>query len=84
MLSFNKLLVLVAVIGAVIVAYRVIGVMKRQRDEIERLRRQEVAQNQTRPKADPSQGAEDMRRCPTCKAFVAAGSRCGRANCPMG
>ena len=84
MLSFNKLLVLVAVILAVIVAYRVIGAMKRQRDEIERLRRQEVAQNKTRPKAGPSQGAEDMRRCPACNSFVVAGSRCGRADCPMG
>jgi len=68
-----KLVVLAAVIGAVIFAYRIID------------RRIKVGGNaRTRGKSRPADDPQLMARCTTCKTYVPTegASRCERADCP--
>jgi len=84
-LSFQKLIVLVVVIGGVIAAFRLISVLKRQQE----LARKEGQQRQPRRPAwgrrQKDQGQiEDMAACGRCGAYIAAeGGGCGRRDCPF-
>jgi uncharacterized protein len=84
MLSFPKLVVLVAVIAIIWFGFRWF-------ERWERERRQAAERTQSRlggggSRQGPIGGsvAEDMKACPVCGTFVAATARsCGRANCPF-
>ena len=93
--SFQKLLVLAGIIGAVWYAYKLVGRMQAARDTQQgRVRRgggftdglkrwsERVRGGAGEPKA--SQGAEEMVACKVCGTYVSArGARaCGRPDCP--
>jgi hypothetical protein len=76
MFSISKLLTLVAIIGAVFTAFRLIGKMKEARDRAEK----------HRPKSARSAQVEDLVRCKRCDRYVAPGATpdCGHgARCPQ-
>jgi len=82
MLSFPKLVVLVAVIAIIWFGFRWF-------ERWERERRQAAERTQSRlggGRKGPVGGnvAEDMKACPVCGTYVATTARsCGRANCPF-
>ncbi|MBV8537365.1 MAG: hypothetical protein JO128_17330 [Alphaproteobacteria bacterium] len=80
MLSFPKLVVLVAVVAIIWFGFRWF-------ERWERERRQAAERTQSRLGGRPAAtdgGAEDMKACAVCGTFVAATARaCGRANCPL-
>ncbi|MBC6404215.1 MAG: hypothetical protein GDA41_00535 [Rhodospirillales bacterium] len=84
-ISFPKFLVLGLVIVGIIVAFRLISVMKRQQEIARRNQRERARQ---RPQHDPRPGQrqiEDMAACARCGAYIAAeAGGCGRKDCPFG
>ncbi|HET8728228.1 MAG TPA: hypothetical protein VFO41_12010 [Alphaproteobacteria bacterium] len=76
MLSLQKLLLLVAVIGLVWYGFKMIG-------RFQALREREAERNEAR-QSRRSLPAEDMVLCGTCKTYVtpASGNGCRRADCP--
>jgi hypothetical protein len=77
--SLSKLLVLVAIISAIVFAYRLLGHLERNRREAER---REKEQGRMQPKQ--TRNVADMVKCKVCGTFTAAGSKsCGKAGCPF-
>jgi hypothetical protein len=77
--SPTKLLVLVAIISALVFAYRLLGHLERNRREVER---REKEQGRVQPKQ--SRKVADMVKCKVCGIFTASGSKsCGKAGCPF-
>lgn len=82
MLSFPKLVVLVAVIAVIWFGFRWL-------ERIERARRRAAERAQARlgrSRPGPIGGGEtqEMKACPVCGTYVAAtAGACGRANCPF-
>ena len=77
--SPTKLLVLVAIISALVFAYRFLGYLERTRRETQQ---REKEQRRTQPK--PARQVADMVKCKVCGTFTAAGSKsCGKAGCPF-
>ena len=82
MLSFPKLIVLVAVIAVIWFGFRWL-------ERVERARRRAAERAQARLGRDrlgPIGGAEtqEMKACPVCGTYVAATARaCGRPKCPF-
>ena len=74
--GFSKLLILVAVIALVWIAFRVIG-------RLDQARKQQARAPQPR-RSQARRGVEDTVKCKVCGAYVAArgASPCGRADCP--
>lgn len=99
MFSFGKLVVLVAVITAVFLAFRAAERLgaSRARDE-DRLEKARARRRRVRGQDAGGQGAgtsvgahgaagtSEMARCPACNAYVSvdATTGCGRADCPVG
>ncbi len=82
--SLQKLLVLLMVVGAVWYGFRFVTRLQQARDSEGKSRAR--VKGGKPPASEPSASAEvqDMVRCPTCDAFVAARSTapCGRDDCP--
>lgn len=77
--SPTKLLVLVAIISALVFAYRFVGYLERNRRDAQR---REKERGRTQPKA--SRQVADLVKCKVCGTFTAAGSKsCGKAGCPF-
>jgi uncharacterized protein len=81
-LSFGKLLVLVAIIAAVLFGFAYAGRLKKQRDELakikSRLARQEQATMAAGQRTTRTTAAE-LTACPKCGAYAdLATHRCGR------
>ncbi len=87
--SLQKLLVLVAVIGAVWYGFKLIGRLQEQRKADTRLRARAARAARAasraagRGAAEPT-GVEELVQCPVCQAYVQARApdNCGRADCP--
>jgi uncharacterized protein len=81
MFSLSKLLVLLAVIGAVWYGFKYLSRTQYQR-EVRAATRDRLDRGKRRGGAEPE--ASDMDACPTCKAYVPAkgASNCGRPDCP--
>lgn len=82
-LSFGKLLVLVAVIAAVVFGFAYAGRLKKQRDEMAkikaRLAKQEQAQAMAAGRRATRAAAADLQACPKCGAYADLTThRCGR------
>jgi len=74
--SFSKILVLIAIIALVWVAFRVVG-------RLDQARKQQA--RTPRPSGSESRrGVEEMVECKRCGTYVPArgASSCGRADCP--
>ncbi len=89
MLSFSKILLLVAVIAAVWFGWRWIARVDAQRRAA--LNRRPAPSSKADPgrtaaAPPPRMEAEDMEKCPECGAYVAPRSAvsCGRPGCPYG
>jgi hypothetical protein len=86
MLSFPKLLVLVAVVAIIWFGFRWFERWERERRQgpgstAQLGRNRSSAQP---PERDRERAAEEMTACPICGTYVAAGARsCGRTNCPF-
>ena len=84
MFSFQKLLILLLIVGVVWYGFKFVTRLQQARDS-EGKPRSRVRGGKP-PASEPSASAEveDMVRCPTCGAFVAArsASPCGRDDCP--
>ncbi|MEZ5669784.1 MAG: hypothetical protein R3F55_20570 [Alphaproteobacteria bacterium] len=74
MLSFGKILIIVAVVVGVMVAYRVMSVAKKASAERAR------APGPRRDGRVDAKAAE-LRNCPACGTYTDA--RCNRPNCPL-
>jgi uncharacterized protein len=86
-ISFQKLLVLVAVIAVVWYGFKFIGRLQDRREADRELRASGAGQPKTRGRGaerSAAPEAEDMVECPVCQAYVPArgASRCERADCP--
>ena len=80
MLSFPKLVILVAVIAIIWFGFRWFERWEKERRAAERSAAQ-LGRDRGRGTADRQ--AEDMTACPVCGTYVSAAARaCGRANCP--
>jgi uncharacterized protein len=81
--SLQKLLVLAAIIGAVWYGFKFMGRIDKQRGADAKASLK--AGGGRRRAAPPDDGVEEMVRCETCGAFVAAASAasCGREDCPF-
>jgi uncharacterized protein len=82
--SLQKLLLLLLIVGAVWYGFKFVNRLQQARDS-EGKSRSRVRGGKP-PASEPSAATEveDMVRCPTCDAFVAARStsHCGRNDCP--
>jgi uncharacterized protein len=88
--SLTKLLVLLAVIGAVWYGFKMIGRLDSARKAEARVRARQSEEKATAKRGhgaapgarEPE--AEEMVQCPACKAYVAAHAtkNCGRPDCP--
>lgn len=80
--SLQKLLVLVAIIGAVWYGFKLVSRMQAAR-EANGAVADKTSKRRKAPKPDPAE-PEDMVQCSVCQAFVAVrgASPCGRADCP--
>jgi hypothetical protein len=77
--SLSKLLVLVAIISAIWLAFRLIGQIERNRREAARREKELGAVNRTQARQ-----VDDMVECAVCGTFTARGSKsCGKAGCPF-
>ncbi len=85
-ISIQKLLVLIAVIGAIIVAFRLISTVKRQQELARRnqdARNAARAERQAEPAPSDRAQIQDMAACGRCGAYIAAeAGGCGRRDCP--
>lgn len=88
--SLTKLLVLLAIVGAVWYGFKMVGRLDAARKAEAKLRErttrsgsetEKPAAREARPR-DP--GAEEMVQCPACRAYVPAANtrNCGRPDCP--
>ena len=82
--SLYKLLVLLLVVGAVWYGFKFISRLQQARDSEGKPRSRVRGRKPRASEPSASVEAEDMVRCPTCDAFVAARSTspCGRNDCP--
>ena len=82
--SLYKLLVLLLVVGAVWYGFKFISRLQQARDSEGKPRSRVRGRKPRASEPSASVEAEDMVRCPTCDAFVAARSTspCGRDDCP--
>jgi uncharacterized protein len=85
--SLQKLLVLVAIVGAVWYGFKLVSRLQEARrlEEAARAGKQRRAARRGAEGAGaPAEGAEDMVQCPVCRIFVAAqaAANCGRPDCP--
>ncbi len=76
--SFSKLLVLVVIVAAVWIGFRLIGRLDQARKQ--EARRQAPGSRKEKPRVD----VEETVKCGVCGAYVAArgASSCGRPDCP--
>lgn len=80
MLSFPKIIVLVAVVAIIWFGFRWFERWEKERRAAERPPGQLDRERRT----TANRPAEDMVACPICGTYVAAAARsCGRANCPF-
>ena len=82
--SFQKLLVLAAIVAAIWYGFRWVGRLQKMRDAEQKLRRQEARGAARGASAKQEPPAEDMVQCPRCQAYLPATRplACGRADCP--
>lgn len=76
-LSLGKFLVLAAAIGLVLFLFGYAGRLKRQRDELERVRarlRAEQRMAASQPAAAAGNKAEDLMQCARCGSYVVRGT----------
>jgi uncharacterized protein len=82
--SLQKLLLLLLIVGAVWYGFKFVNRLQQARDSEGKSRSR--VRGSKPPASEPSAATEveDMVRCPTCDAFVAARStsHCGRSDCP--
>jgi len=81
-LSFGKLILLGVIIVVVWSAFK----YAQRIEAVRRAVRREMAARRERQARGPSVPAEDLVKCKSCGAYVAARSTaaCGRADCPWG
>lgn len=81
-LSFGKLLVLVAVLAAVVFGFAYAGRLKKQRDELAKIKQRLAKQEQASMAAGhrtTRAAAAELTACPKCGAYAdLATHRCGR------
>jgi membrane protein implicated in regulation of membrane protease activity len=75
--SLQKLIVLALVVAVVWYGFRFLGRLQKARKEEAKLRQQQGAQPAKKAARDDGKGAvEDLVPCPSCGAYVRAGSTC--------
>jgi len=96
MLSFQKLLVLISIIGAVIYGFRLVSRLQKDRTRQGEFDKRQEARKQAAKAEQPEKKkaafwkrkgvpeAEEMVECKVCGAYVLASKpkNCGRAGCP--
>jgi hypothetical protein len=81
MLSFPKLVILVAVVAIIWFGFR--WFERRERERRQAAERSQSRLGPGRPGPIGGHGAEDMQACAVCGTYVAAGARaCARPKCP--
>lgn len=93
--SFQKLLVLISIIGAVWYAFRLVGRFQKERERQGSFDERKAARKKAAPKKKPEKKgglwprkteveAEDMVECRVCGAYVSSSApkSCGRSDCP--
>ena len=86
MLSFPKLLLLVALIAIIWFGFRWFERWEKERRDQSRGPAGRVGRDRATgmPPGGHDRAAEEMTACPICGTYVAAGARsCGRTNCPF-
>ncbi|HMA14443.1 MAG TPA: hypothetical protein VKP12_06645 [Kiloniellaceae bacterium] len=75
--SLQKLIVLALVVAVVWYGFRFLGRLQKARKEEAKLRQQQGPQPAKKAARDDAKGAvEDLVPCPSCGAYVRAGSTC--------